>query len=351
MIVMSEKRISRRQVLGSAVALGALTAYGPARAAKPYDPPAALLDAAKKDGGIVLYTAAFPEVMQDQIATFNKRFPFVKVNMVRASGGQLITRVQSEAAAGKLEADVLDHSDRGQTKGIETLFADYAPPNAADYMPTALVSPKLWPTITPAWSIAWNPEVVKDPPRSWAALCDPKYGNGQIGQVIGPSGGTTWTRIMFERQVLGEGYWARQAAVKPKLFPSGAPLSDAVVRGEVGIAPLIFNIVHPKKQAGAPMDGVYPTDGVPICPYGTGILKSGKHQAAARLWMDWCLSDEGQTESIRDQGNLTSLKNPPILPVGFDPAVHKIWTPNFQQFQSLHDAWLEDWNKAYGYRQ
>ena len=351
MIVMSEKRISRRQVLGSAVALGALTAYGPARAAKPYDPPAALLDAAKKDGGIVLYTAAFPEVMQDQIATFNKRFPFVKVNMVRASGGQLITRVQSEAAAGKLEADVLDHSDRGQTKGIETLFADYAPPNAADYMPTALVSLKLWPTITPAWSIAWNPEVVKDPPRSWAALCDPKYGNGQIGQVIGPSGGTTWTRIMFERQVLGEGYWARQAAVKPKLFPSGAPLSDAVVRGEVGIAPLIFNIVHPKKQAGAPMDGVYPTDGVPICPYGTGILKSGKHQAAARLWMDWCLSDEGQTESIRDQGNLTSLKNPPILPVGFDPAVHKIWTPNFQQFQSLHDAWLEDWNKAYGYRQ
>ena len=351
MIVMSEKRISRRQVLGSAVALGALTAYGPARAAKPYDPPAALLDAAKKDGGIVLYTAAFPEVMQDQIATFNKRFPFVKVNMVRASGGQLITRVQSEAAAGKLEADVLDHSDRGQTKGIETLFADYAPPNADDYMPSALVSPNLWPTITPAGSIAWYPEIVKDPPRSWAALCDPKYGNGQIGQVIGPSGGTTWTRIMFERQVLGEDYWVRQAAVKPKLFPSGAPLSDAVVRGEIGIAPLIFNIVHPKKQAGAPIDGVYPTDGVPICPYGSGILKSGKHQAAARLWMDWCLSDEGQTESIRDQGNLTSLKNPPILPVGFDPAVHKIWTPNFQQFQSLHDAWLEDWNKAYGYRQ
>ena len=138
---MSRLSISRRHVLGSAAALGALTAYGPARAAKPYDPPGALLEAAKKDGGLVLYTAAFPEVMQDQIATFNKRFPFVKVNMVRASGGQLITRVQSEAAAGKLEADVLDHSDRGQTKAIEHLFADYAPPNAADYMPSALVSP------------------------------------------------------------------------------------------------------------------------------------------------------------------------------------------------------------------
>ena len=342
--------LSRRHALSGMAALGVFSQYGPARAAKTYDPPGTLLDAAKKDGQLILYTAAFPEVMQDVISDFNKRFPFVRVNMVRASGGQLITRVQSEAASGKLEADVLDHSDRGQTKGIEDLFADYAPPNAADYMESALVSPKLWPTITPAWSIAWNPEIVKDPPRSWAALCDPKY-TGQIGQVIGPSGGTTWTRVMFERQVLGEDYWAKQAAVKPKLFPSGAPLSDAVVRGEISIAPLIFNIVYPKKQAGAPIDAVYPSDGVPISPYGSGIMKSAKHPAAAKLWMDWCLSDEGQTQSIRDQGNLTSLKSPPVKPVGFDPARDKLWTPDFKQFQTLHDAWLEDWNKAYGYRQ
>jgi hypothetical protein len=32
--------------------------------------------------------------------------------MVRAPGGQLITRVKTEAAAGKLSADVVDHSDR-----------------------------------------------------------------------------------------------------------------------------------------------------------------------------------------------------------------------------------------------
>jgi len=28
-----------------------------------------------------------------------------------------------------------------------------------------------------------------------------------------------------------------------------------------------------------------------------------------------------------------------------------VWSPNFEQFQSLHDQWLADWNKAYGYRQ
>ena len=33
--------------------------------------------------------------------------------MVRAPGGQLITRIKTEAAAGKLAADVVNHSDRG----------------------------------------------------------------------------------------------------------------------------------------------------------------------------------------------------------------------------------------------
>ena len=343
--------ITRRSGLGLLASMGLIAKYGPARAAKPFMPGAALVDAANKEGELVLYTAAFPEVMQDTIKVFNKSFPNIKVRMVRASGGQLITRVQSEAAANKLEADVIDHSDRGQTKSIEDLFADYAPPNAADYDPATLVSPKLWPTITPAWAIAWNPEVIQNPPKTWMDLCKPEFAGGKIGQVIGPSGGTTWTRIMFERQVLGEDYWAKQAATKPKLYPSGAPLSDAVVRGEVAVAPLIYNIVYPKKKEGAPIDAVYPPEGIPIVPYGSGIPKAARHPNAARLWMDWNLSDEGQLASIRDQGNMTALKNPPLIPDGYDVKVHKLWTPAFGPFQSLHDQWLEDWNKAYGYRQ
>jgi len=347
--------LTRRQSLGTfatwGAALGLTAQYGPVRAATPYKPPAALVDAANKEGEIVLYTSAFPEVMQDTITLFNKRFPGVKVRMVRASGGQLITRVKSEAATGKLEADVLDHSDRGQTQAIEDLFAEYAPPNAADYMPEALVSPKLWPTTTPGWSIAWNAELVKNPPRTWMDLTKPAFAGGQIGQVIAPSGGTTWTRVMFERQVLGEDYWAKQAATKPKLYPSGAPLSDAVVRGEILIAPLIFNIVYPKKKDGAPIDAIYPSEGIPIVPYGAGIPKSARHPNAARLWMDWMLSDEGQTHSLRDQGNMTALKAPPIAPPGYDPAKDKLWLPKFAEFQSLNNAWLEDWNRTYGYRQ
>src|SRR5215510_2575909 len=129
-----------------------------------------LIAAAKKEGRLVYYTANFAEVEQEVIKAFNKRFPEIKVEMVRAPGGQLITRVKTEAAAGKLSADVVDHSDRALMTDLVGLFQDYAPPNGKDYLPEALISPKLWPRVTLVWSIAYNSALVKKPPKSWMDL-------------------------------------------------------------------------------------------------------------------------------------------------------------------------------------
>src|SRR5476651_1741865 len=198
-----------------------------------------LIAAAKAEGKLVYYTANFAEVEQEVIKEFNKRFPEIKVEMVRAPGGQLITRVRTEAAAGKLIADIVDHSDRALMQPLADLFQDYAPPNGADYRPDAIISPKLWPRAAIAWSIAYNSALLKNPPASWMDLTKPEYNGKKIGQVIAASGGTTWTRVMFERQVLGEDYWKKQAATNPVLYPSGAPTSDSLVRGEILMAPLL----------------------------------------------------------------------------------------------------------------
>jgi iron(III) transport system substrate-binding protein len=54
---------------------------------------------------------------------------------------------------------------------------------------------------------------------------------------------------------------------------------------------------------------------------------------------------------IKELGNLTSLKKAPFYPEGFDPKVVKVWIPNFDEFVKLHDEWIAEWNKIYGYRQ
>src|SRR5262245_55593288 len=284
-------------------ALGLAAAFATAAVAQDFGPPE-LIAAAKKEGRFVYYTANFAEVEQEVIKAFNKRFPEIKVEMVRAPGGQLITRIKTEAAAGKLAADVVDHSDRALMSGIVDLFQDYAPPNAKDYLPDAMISPKLWPRVTLVWSIAYNSELVKKPPKTWMDLTKPEYANKQIGQVFAASGGTTWTRIMFERQVLGEDYWKKQAATSPVLYPSGAPMSDALVRGEVSIGPLLYNAIYPKQRDGAPVEIFFAPEGAPANPYATGVPKTAAHPNAAKLFLNWCLSEEGQTFLIKETGNL-----------------------------------------------
>src|SRR5438094_10418517 len=104
----------------TALALAGLIAM-PA-VAQDFGPPD-LIDAAKNEGRLIYYTANFAEVEQEVIKAFNKRFPEIRVEMVRAPGGQLITRVKTEAAAGKLTADVVDHSDRALMREMVDLFA------------------------------------------------------------------------------------------------------------------------------------------------------------------------------------------------------------------------------------
>jgi iron(III) transport system substrate-binding protein len=229
------------------------------------------------------------------------------------------------------------------------MFQDYAPPNAADYKPEAQISPKLWPRATLIWSIAYNTELVKNPPKSWMDLTKPEY-DKMTGQVFAQSGGTTWTRIMFERQVLGEDYWAKQAATHPVLYPSGAPMADSLVRGEIAMGPLLYNAIYPKQKDGAPVKIFFPPEGAPVNPYATGIPKTAAHPNAAKLFLNWCLSKEGQTFMIKELGNLTSLKEQ-FYPEGFDPKLVKVWFPKFDEYQKLHGPWVAEWDKTFGYRQ
>jgi iron(III) transport system substrate-binding protein len=156
---------------------------------------------------------------------------------------------------------------------------------------------------------------------------------------------------MFERQVLGEDYHTKQAALGVVLFPSGAPLADALVRGEIQVAPLLYNLAFTKMKDGAPIEAVFPPEGVPIIPYSEGIPKSAKNPNAARLFINWRLSQEGQAFLIKELGHLTSLKTPPVYPKGWDPKVVKVWSPNFDEFEKLRASWVAEWNRIYNYRQ
>ena len=81
---MIRKTLTRRRALAAAAAIGTFAITGRARAA--FQPSATLLEAARKEGRVVVYTASFTEVIQEVVNDFNKRFPFIKVEVVQISG-------------------------------------------------------------------------------------------------------------------------------------------------------------------------------------------------------------------------------------------------------------------------
>jgi iron(III) transport system substrate-binding protein len=331
-------------------ALAVLLLAGAARGAETgFAPPDDLLAAARKEGKIVLYTANFLDTEQAVAKRFSERFPGMQIEIVRAPTGQLIARIKTEAAANRMIADVIDISDRVQARGMLELFAPYAPPNAADYPEVARTGDRLWPRSGNAWTISYNSELVKDPPKSWADLAKPEFGALHLGQTIIASGGAPFNRAMFERKVLGEGYWARQAALKPALFPSQAPMVDAMIRGEIAIAPLVTNLAIPLAAQGAPLKWFFAPEGVPVTVFSCGITKAAAHPNAAKLFLSWALSREGQALMV-ELGSFSAMASAPTPP-GIDIKSIKPWYSDDAEIEKVFKAWTDDWNKAYNYRQ
>lgn len=333
----------------AATLFSAATICAAQAAEPPFVPSPDLVAAAKKEGKIVLYTANFLDTEQAVLKRFAQRFTGIQIEIVRAPTGSLITRIKTEAAANKIIADVIDISDRVQARGMTDLFAPYAPPNAADYPELVRTGDRLWPRSGNAWTIAYNPELVKDPPKSWADLAKPEFGKLHLGQTVVAAGGGPFARAMFERKVLGDEYWTKQAALKPVLFPSQAPMVDAIIRGEIAIAPLVTVLAIPLAAQGAPLKWFFAPEGVPVTVFCAGLAKGAGHPNAAKLFLDWSLSREGQAFLV-ELGSFSAMTNAP-MPPGVDGAAIKTWYPDDEEITKILASWTDDWNKAYNYRQ
>ena len=227
--------------------------------------------------------------------------------MVRAPGGQLITRVRTEAAAGKLIADVVDHSDRGLMLPMEDMFQDYAPPNAADYNPEALISPKLWPRAT-------HRLVDRLQYRIGERSAENLDGSDQARIRQDDRAGDRAVR----RHHLDPHHVRAPGAGRGLLGQAGRDPSDAVSvrRADGGRAgarrsrdgAVALQLVYQKQKDGAPIKIFFPPEGAPVNPYASGIPKTAAHPNAAKLFLNWSLSKEGQTFMIKELGNLTSLE-------------------------------------------
>ena len=162
------------------------------------------------------------------------------------------------------------------------------------------MSAKLWPRSTVVWAIAYNSELVKNPPKSWADLTSTEYraeADRQRDRALG-------RHDLDARDVRAPGAWPRTTG-RSRRRPSRCcfpPMRRPPTRwcaARSSVAALLYNAIFPKLRDGAPVKVFFAPEGAPLTPFAAGIPKTAANPNAARLFLNWCLSEEGQAMMIK----------------------------------------------------
>jgi iron(III) transport system substrate-binding protein len=165
-------------------------------------------------------------------------------------------------------------------------------------------------------ALTYNADRVKalGAPTNWTDLVDPKW-QGQVTIGSPNFSGTLagWSVLM--KRLYGEEFFVKLAANKPLV---GRSIDDALIHlnsGESAIAAGDVASTSRNIAKGNPLGVAYPTDGALLLVGPTAIIKGSKHVNAAKLYMNFLLSDEAAKIIVGEYEQSVSV-NAPAPPTG-----------------------------------
>jgi iron(III) transport system substrate-binding protein len=279
---------------------------------------AAPLAAAAASGKLTLYTSQPDKIAAETVAAFNKIEPGVQVEIFRSGTTEVMNKLQAEIVAGDPRADVLliaDAVTMEQLKGDNRLLAfpqaDVAALPAAAYdKDYTYFGSKLITT-----GIMYNKAAKA--PTSWKDLVAPEA----KGQVILPSplysgAAAIHMAALSDDKLLGAGYYAALAGNGAIAARGNGAVQTAVAGGQKMYGVIVEFMALNAKEKGSPVDFVFPKEGVSAVTEPVAILKTTKNPDAAKAFVSFILSKEGQ-ELAAKQGFLPARKDvapPPGFP-------------------------------------
>ncbi|MCC7276260.1 MAG: ABC transporter substrate-binding protein [Alphaproteobacteria bacterium] len=286
-----------------AMAAPALALDGP----ELYPGEAALYDAATKEGMVVSFdTGPTWANWGRQFAEFKKRYPLVEI--VYNDLGSAATVVALDKARRRPQADTAYYfAASGVDAAEKGLLAGYKPVNF-DRLPALFRHPEgEWFTIhqlTIAFLV--NKKLVKETPQSWADLLKPEHKNAVVyldprttgqGQVIVFAANYAAGGDMNNVQP-GLDYLARLHKAGNVQRTEGTTPYAKFLKGEI---PIWIGYENDGLKAkyqdgmGDAIEVVIPKEASVAAPYAISLVKNGPNPNAGKLWLNWTMSDMGQT--------------------------------------------------------
>lgn len=273
-----------------------------ARTACAADADPTLVAAAQKEGQVTWYsTLIVNQIVRPMVEAFEQKYPGVKVQYSRATSSDTALKIRNEARARRVQADLFDGSNTVFLLEDANLVAEYQPKAAASW-PAQLRDPKgHWTALNLFyWTSAYNTNQVKaeDAPKTYQDLLDPKW-KGKIAWTYdltpgGPPGFVHNILATFGDEK-GMEFLKKFAAQEPVTIPAAQRVVlDKVISGEYPLAVMILNYHATISAAqGAPVKWIKMEPLLESMSL-VSIVKDAPHPNAARLLVEFMLSDEGQ---------------------------------------------------------
>ena len=276
---------SRRATIAAAAVATAVTMLGFANMAH----------AAKTE--LLVYSALEADQIKAYKAGFEKAHPEIELKFVRDSTGIITARLLAEKA--NPQADVIWGVAATSLMLLDKqgMLEPYAPKNL-----TKVRSTMRDPNATPTWvgMDLWSSAVCFNTaegqkrkvsaPTSWADLTKPEY-KGMISMPHPASSGTGYLMVAAWLQMMGEDKgWAYMDALHQNMgvyTHSGSKPCRQAGAGEFPVGLSFEYRANKTKKEGAPIDIVFPKEGLGWDVEATAIMKTSKKQEAAKLLADW----------------------------------------------------------------
>ena len=254
-----------------------------------------LVAGAKKEGKVAFWSGMALDDSRLVAAGFEKKYPFIKVDIFRAGGEQVINRAIAESGAGKNTADVFNAfalkvlQDRG-------FLQPYAAPEASAY-PAAYKDPKhFWVSMKNNYNvIGYNSRLVspKDAPKNWDDLIHPRW-KDKLGM---DDEEYFWYAGMLKHWGEAKGKKYMEALAKQGIqWRNGHNLLvELMGAGEYPVSFVIYpERVEQLKAKGQTVEWVKTTDPILVNMDLMGIAAKAPNPNAAKLFFNYVLSKEAQ---------------------------------------------------------
>jgi iron(III) transport system substrate-binding protein len=276
-----------------------------------------LIDGARHEGSLTLYTSLTVEDMAALNGAFEKKYG-LKVNMWRAGADMVLQRASTEAQGGRNEADVLEASTPVlEAMARDKLLAAVSSPIHADLMAQAVPAHHQW--VGARLNVfvhAYNTNLVKkdELPRSYADLLQPRW-KGKLGIEAADE---DWFATVVQDMGKEKGlklFREIAAANGISVRKGHSLLTNLVASGEVPFALTVYNFTAEQfKQKGMPLDWYVMPPAVARAN-GVALARKAPHPHAALLYYDFMIGEEGQ-KILLERGFVTTNTKVPATALG-----------------------------------